>query len=298
MKIARAIIGPFLALLFLSVFVYAVFGSEKFFENTASLLNTTENIATKNKSEDVVLPEKPEINAIAAISVESDLSGANKIIFEKNSNALLPIASLTKLMTAIIVLDNYDLLKVIEIDKISDSQPPMKQDIKLGDKLTVKSLLEIMLIKSSNKSAFALSQIIGEQKFVYLMNKKAEDINLKNTFFVDPTGLSAKNISNASDLAKFAKYILKNYPKIAQISKEKEMDIPGFGKAENTDQLLAEVPEIVCSKTGFTTEAKGCLLLVTNNLDNNNYIINVILGAEDRFSEMKKLINWSSVICK
>ena len=82
------------------------------------------------------------------------------------------------------------------------------------------------------------------------------------------------------------------------ITKQKEFDIKGFGKIENTDQLLGEIPDIVCSKTGYTPQANGCLLLVINNPKNNDYIINVILGADDRFLEMKKIINLSDAMCK
>ena len=91
--------------------------------------------------------------------------------------------------------------------------------------------------------------------------------------------------------------LIKNYHKISEISKAKEFYIPGFGNATNTDHLLGEVPEAICSKTGFTTEAKECLLLVLSNPKNNDYLINVILGADDRVAEMKKIIDWSNVVC-
>ena len=91
----------------------------------------------------------------------------------------------------------------------------------------MESFLDIMLIESSNKSAYALSETMGEQAFVDLMNQKAKDIGLENTFFADPTGLSDENISTANDLAKFAEYILKNYPKIVEISGTKEFVCSG-----------------------------------------------------------------------
>ena len=200
-------------------------------------------------------------------------------------------------MTAVVVLDNYNLLNNITVDQAADSQEAMKLDVFLGDNLKVESLLDIMLIESSNKSAYALSEAMGEPAFVNLMNKKAGDIGLKNTFFADPTGLSDQNVSTANDLSKLAEYILKNYPKIVEISGTKKLFVPDFGTVENTDELLGEVPEAICSKTGFTPEAKGCLLLVLNNPKNSDYLINIILGADDRFSEMKKLINWSSITC-
>lgn len=298
MNFNRAISGFLLSFVFLFIFVYLISGAQLFLGSVSNSVSSMaeQNIVAESEAGNTV-PPAPEINAESAISVESNLSDVNKIIFEKNSNIKLPIASLTKLMTAIIVLDNYDLSKNITVDKLADSQVPMKQDVKFGDAMPVESFLEIMLIKSSNKSAYALSELIGAQKFVALMNQKAKDLGLVNTFFTDPTGLSPQNISTANDLAKLAEYIFKNYPKIADISRAKELDVPGFGKIENTDQLLAEVPEIVCSKTGFTTEAKGCLLLVMNNPKNNDFIINIILGADDRFLEMKKLIDWQNIVC-
>jgi D-alanyl-D-alanine carboxypeptidase len=127
------------------------------------------------------------------------------------------------------------------------------------------------------------------------MNLKAKKIGLKNTFFADPTGLSAQNVSTVNDLMTLAKYILKNYPEIAQITTIKNYELDNLGKITNTNQLLTDVPEIIFSKTGFTNYANGCLLIAINNLENNNYLINIILGADDRFLEMKKLINWKNI---
>ena len=90
-------------------------------------------------------------------------------------------------------------------------------------------------------------------------------MGMKNTFFADPTGLSPNNVSTASNLVKLAEYILKNYPKISEISSLKEISIPGFGDVTNTNRLVGEVPGVICSKTGFTQEADGCLLLIMRN---------------------------------
>jgi D-alanyl-D-alanine carboxypeptidase len=314
-NIKRVIGGPLLSLIFLALFAYMIFGVQWVLDNysqnqnkgvflgsiSGALQSTTPGDETKTIAQPVIVTNPaPEINAESAISVESNLQDINKIIFEKDSNIQLPIASLTKLMTAVVVLDNYNLSDTAVVDKIADSQDPIKQDVKLGDVMPVENFLDIMLVGSSNKSAYTLSESIGEQKFVGLMNQKAKDLGLQNTLFVDPTGLSSQDVSTASDLTKLAEYILKNknYSKIAEISGVKEFSVPGFGEVTNTDELLGEIPEIVCSKTGFTEAAKGCLLLVVNNPKNNDYLINVILGADNRFSEMEKLINWSSAACK
>ena len=305
----RAIGGFLLSFVFLALFMYGISGVQWLFESSFSgqsketflgdIYSGVQNLNSGNKIvDDVPKNLPPDIIAESAVSIESNLTDKDEVIFEKLADTKLPIASLTKLMTAVVVLDNYDLSDIISVSKIADSQDMIKQDVKLGSTMPVGDFLEIMLVGSSNKSAYALSEKLGTEEFISLMNQKAKNLGLKNTFFADPTGLSAQNVSTANDLAKLAKHILINYPKIADISRVQEMYSPNFGVVVNTDQLLGEIPDIVCSKTGFTTQAKGCLLLVVDNPKNNNYLINVILGSDDRFSEMRKIINWSSSICK
>jgi D-alanyl-D-alanine carboxypeptidase len=253
--------------MFLTIFAYIQTGI------SGALSSQEQKILTADISIAIVKETKPsavspQIDVKSAISIETDLQNPAKIIFEKDADLSLPIASLTKLMTAVVAIDNETLQ---------------------GEQL------QMMIVGSLNDSANALAK--EKDNFVELMNQKAKDLGLENTFFEDPTGLSVNNVSTARDLAELAKYILKNYPEIAEISRIKELYVPGFGNIVNTDQLLQEFPQAICSKTGFTNDAKGCLLLVINNPQNNNYLINIILGADDRFSEMKKLINFSSASC-
>jgi len=303
MNLKRATFGPLLSVAFLLAFVYMIIGVQKVLEKPdeelflGSISSNTQSVVTKN-----VVVEQPivklDLNAESAISVETNLKDKSKIIFEKKSNAILPIASLTKLMTAIIVLDNYNLSDITKIKKIVNIQDPEIKDVKLGDTMSVEDFLNIMLVGSSNSSAYALSEMIGQEKFVELMNQKAKGLGLQNTFFKDSTGLSSENVSTVVDIAEITGYVLNNYPEIAEITTKKEIYLPSFGTFENTDKLLQEVPEIVCGKTGITAQAKGCLVLAVKNPKNNDFIINVILGSDDRFSEMEKLINWSNTICK
>jgi len=308
MNFKRVIEAPILALLFLTIFVYAIFGVQNFFDFlsqnmrnsqlSASVSGPTQDFQLQNESPGVQVPAvaenaEPDISAESAISVRSDLYGAKNILFEKQSLEKLPIASLTKLMTAIVVLENYNLSDTGVVTVVADAQSPMKQDVKLGDVMSVQDFLDIMLVGSSNKSAYALADMIGVEKFVGLMNQKADDLGLKITHFKDPTGLSPENVSTAYELAQLAEYILNNYPQIAEVSKQKELYVPKFGNVINTDELLDEPLSAVFSKTGFTNEAKGCLLLVLKDSKSADYFINVILGANDRFSEMQKLISAS-----
>lgn len=324
MSLRKTVAGFLFSVVFLSALMYITVGSDLIYSNMlagqekeeflGSISDSVEDIVTediasepieilseeKNEEEKSVevIVDNCKINARAAISVESNFLSKDVIIFDQFSNKKLPIASLTKLMTAIVVLDNYNLSKEIIVTKEADSQNPLKKDVKFGDKMSIKDFLNIMLIESSNKSAYTLAQLFGEEIFVEMMNRKARAIGLKNTFFEDPTGLSKNNISTVEDLVKLSKYILKNYPEISLISTTKYIDIPGIGEIKSSNKLLGKIPWIVLGKTGYTIEAKGSLLLVIKNPKNNNYSINVILGSDDRFAEMERLINRPSLNCK
>jgi len=169
--------------------------------------------------------ENLEIEARAAISVEVDSKDKEKILFEKNSQKPLAIASLTKLMTALIVFDldeTYSPSQIIAITKEAVEQEGSSKygDLEVGENLSVEALLYTMLIESSNDAAFALTEPIGQQGFVDLMNLYARNLELENTQFVNSTGLEPddsqepKNLSTARDLVKLAKYVLENYPQI------------------------------------------------------------------------------------
>lgn len=299
MKIKRILQGVCLSFIFILFSGCAIYGVNAFFSaltpdiNAGSVLLADISGAQNNDSQNLK-SEPPEINAEAAISVKNNSSGEQRIIFEKNADKKLPIASLTKLMTAIISLENYDLLRDITISREADLQEPMQADLKLGDTFSTVNILYIMLIESNNKAAYAMAEQMGEKKFVALMNQKALEIGLENTFFQDATGLSEKNISTAKDLAKLAEYIIKNYPEIAEITRIKKFNMPNLGEIENTNELLDEIPNIVGGKTGFTRMAKGCMLLIMGEKLSGGYFIHIILGADDRFLEAKKLINFAN----
>lgn len=302
-RLAQGILLSIFVVLFLGVLIYSSkpilatideFLQWKAAETTASMYGSVQQSLPKRDWQ----VQSLDFGAKSVSSVETNFSDPDRVLFVKNSQIQLAIASLTKLMTAMIVIDNYNLSKIITVSKKADSQQPLKQDVKMGDSMSVENFLDIMLMESSNKAAYTLAEELGEEKFVGMMNQKAKYLSLENTFFADFTGLSSQNISTAEDLTTLAEYILKNYPKIAEITSKQEFELPNYGKITNSNQLLNQVPEIVAGKTGFTTDAKGCLLLVVNNLQNNDYLIYIILGSEDRFSDMKKLIDWTNTAYK
>jgi D-alanyl-D-alanine carboxypeptidase (penicillin-binding protein 5/6) len=255
----------------------------------------------------VLKKPQPQINAKSAISLQIYSNGQTRVIFSKNEKEILPIASLTKLMSALVVLaENYKLDEKIQISKKAAAQPnvPVFGNLKEGEEKTVRDLLKLMLIYSSNDAALALAEKIGVENFVQKMNKMAETIGLKNTKFQNPTGLDPENLffisenkdyfntSNAEDLAKLAQYILVHYPLIFEITREE----PIYKTEDGIFNLSFQQFTLIGGKTGFTRESGGCLLLVLRNTK-GEYFINVILGAKDqkgRVEEMQKLINWLS----
>lgn len=243
-----------------------------------------------------------EIEARSALSVYIDKEGGKRILFEKNSEERLPIASLTKLMTADIILENYNLSQVIEISDDAVKEEEDFGNLKTGEIFIIGELLYPLLMESSNDAAAAFAQVIGENEFLSLMNLKARDLGLEDTHFINPTGLDPKNsngvnYSTVKDLARLAEYLLKKEPLIWQISGLSEFNLYTADKVfhhkvENTNKLLGEIPSIIGGKTGDTRKAGQCLILVLETPRNRGYLINVILGSQDRFGEMKKLASW------
>ena len=237
------------------------------------------------------------IQAPAAISVEMG-HDTNKILFSKNETIKLPIASLTKLMTALVALENYSLDQKVAISGLAMTQEGTQGNLKAGEILSVNDLLYITLIESSNRSAYALSEVIGAENFITTMNATAERLGLVNTHFTDSTGLSSQSHSTVEDLVKLSNYLFKTYPIFNQIINTKEYDLyltngQFHHKLVNTNKLLGVTPEVIGGKTGWTNEAKGCFMVIEKSPKEGNYIINVVLGADDRFLEIKNIIDWT-----
>ncbi len=245
------------------------------------------------------------INAKAALSVFVSEKGKAKILFQKDADTPFPIASIAKLMTGLVAIKQYSLDQKITITKEAVQKEEDIGNLRVGEVLSVNSLLHSMLIESSNDAAEALSGALGDSQFIRLMNAEAKEVGLEETFFADSSGVDPNNqgdpinVSSARDLFLFAKYIMENHPKIFDI-----LSLPRYtiytpeGKvhhvASNTDELLYN-PElkVLGGKTGWTPRSQGCLLLLVESPAKNGYIVNVLLGSENRFEDMKKLVNWA-----
>ena len=254
----------------------------------------------------------PQLTAKSALIVDFN---SGDILFEKNSTKILPIASITKLMTALVFLDKnvkewdekivvsgQDLIKWS--NKGGEEIQPARLSIRIGDELNVKDVFNSALIKSANNASKILARLIPAccgQTFPDLMNKKAKSLGMASTHFIEPTGLSPANCSNARDLSKLIRAAF-NQEEIAEALSRQSYDIKfkrnGLfyrQRIYNTDKLLNSFIDIRGAKTGYLEESGYCLAGVSDYLGRK--LIVIILGAstdEDRFQEAKSLIWWTA----
>ncbi|MDD5098714.1 MAG: serine hydrolase [Candidatus Pacebacteria bacterium] len=249
------------------------------------------------------LPKRTNVLEVNAESYLSFLTNKNIVLAGKDIDSERYIASITKLMTAVVVMENYNLNDKITISARTVNTFSTAGDLKLGESFSVRDLLYMMLIESSNDAAEALSEKMGRDVFISLMNKKAIELDMKSTSYFNPSGLDFQgengNISSANDIKKLVIYILNNQPLIYQILSIPEMDLYYEGvfhhKIETTNILLNESSDYIWGKTGFTDKAKQCIVLVMKapfSNSENSYIINIVLGADDRFKEARIMEQW------
>ena len=220
-------------------------------------------------------------------------------MYDFNTEEKLAPASTTKLMTAVIALDIYSLDEIITVSGMCTNVEGQKAGLYAGMKISVKDLVNILLINSSGDAACVLSGgATSYIDFVNLMNLKAQKIDMKDTHFTNSIGLDGENgshYSTAADLYKLAGYAIKNKT-IKDIVKTKEYSLKdSSGNFEirvfNTNKLLWEVPETVGIKTG-TTQGAGEVLIYEYKLDEKDLII-IVMRSIDRFSDTKALLNWT-----
>lgn len=237
-----------------------------------------------------------DVTALGAISY--DMS-TNTVLFAKNIDDRLPMASLTKIMTAVVALENMDLHEKITISKEAATIGESSMGLTVGEVLTLENLLYGLILHSGNDAAEAIAQSskFGKDGFLFLMNKKAEDIGLSNTRFTNASGLEGdgEQYSSAKELLILTRYALQN-PTFAKIVATYQHDIPESkdNKAYtlyNETNLLTTYPGVKGVKTGFTNEAGMCL--VTYLEHEGHKIIAILLNSQNRRQEMKDLLDYS-----
>ncbi|MCX6820243.1 MAG: serine hydrolase [Candidatus Adlerbacteria bacterium] len=220
-----------------------------------------------------------------------------RILFSKNSSAPLPLASLTKLMTATAVLEGGDTGRSVQITA-ADLAPEGDWGFKAGDTVPLSSLLKIGLIASSNDAMAAAAASLGDN-YLDLMNARAKTLGLSHMYFLNPTGLdesagTAGAYGSAFDVARLAAHLFQNYPDYFGLTTQPNVSIQDGTrtlKAAATALPLAGVPGVVAAKTGFTDLAGGNLAVVFD-IAIGHPLVAVVLGSTEdaRFDDIKKLI--------
>lgn len=267
----------------------------------ADLEDDKEQINIREIKEELVetaktLNNEPKLNSRVALVYDRS---SGRVLYEKNGNKQTPMASTTKIMTAIVVMENSNLSDIVTIDSKSAGTGGSRLGLKKNDKITVNDLLYGLMLRSGNDSAVALAIHIGGsiEGFAEMMNQKAKELKLINTHFVVPHGLDKEgHYTTAYELAKIADYALK-IDKIKEIVSTKTCTISINNKPKiitNTNELLGSVNGVYGVKTGFTNGAGRCLVssCKRNDLD----IITVVIGADTkkyRTADSIKLIEYT-----
>ena len=240
--------------------------------------------------------EEPKISSKYAIVLDRN---SKSILYGKNEKSKTKMASTTKIMTSLIVIENCNLNDVVEISAKAAGTGGSRLKIKKGDKITVKDLLYGLMLRSGNDTAVALAEHVGGsiEGFAVLMNEKAKELGLENTHFVTPHGLdSDEHYTTAYELALLTDYALKNKT-FADIVHTKTCNISINGilrTISNTNELLGNLNGVYGVKTGFTNGAGRCLVTAVKREDLD--IICIVLGADTkkiRTTDSVKLIEYT-----
>ncbi|MCX8033502.1 MAG: D-alanyl-D-alanine carboxypeptidase [Thermoleophilia bacterium] len=237
---------------------------------TASVPNEAETLAA--------VP--PTVTSPSAIVIEEQ---SGRVLYERNAYRRRPMASTTKIMTALIVLERLPLETLVLVSPEAAKTAEPSPWLRAGDILTVEELLYALMLRSSNAAAVALAEACcGDTRtFVAEMNRKGAELGLKDTHFMNPHGLDQEgHYSTAADLATLARHAMQNeiFRKLAS-TKEYVLELPGRNNPivfKNTNKLLQTVDWVDGVKTGLTPKAEQCL--VSSGTRNGVRVISVVLG--------------------
>lgn len=248
------------------------------------------------------------VDAKAALIVEKN---TGKIIYEKNSETQNYPASVTKILTAILTIENCKLDDTATVSQSAISQIPsgyVVAPLFIGEQMKIKDLLYALMLKSANDAAYVLAEHVGGsvEGFSEMMNKKAKEIGCKNTHFVNPNGIhNDDHYTTAYDMYLISNYAMKN-DTFAQIVSTYQYKLPATNKYPNNDRIMENTNDFINPKSGYynkivkgiktgtTLQAGNCL--ITDSSENGLDFITVVLGAKtsnSKFSETRKMIKYA-----
>lgn len=272
--------------------------------NIETTLASTGNVlGDEVKFEPAYVTPPPEVTATSYKILRNNKNGTlTKTMYAKNPDLTLQPASLTKIMTALVAMEDYPLDKRVVVPEKCTKIDGSKVGLLANDTLTLQDMLYGLLVHSGADAACAIANIYSEPEFVKQMNEKANELGLENTFFENEIGFDANNqqISSVNDITKMTIEALKSsvFRKIVgtpsvtlhSLTSKRTYTI------QNTNELLSKIPGTVGIKTGYTEDAKGCLSYLYENPQTEDQILIILLGSDNqqtRFEDTQKLLNWA-----
>ncbi|MEN9561706.1 MAG: hypothetical protein RIQ56_979, partial [Candidatus Parcubacteria bacterium] len=245
------------------------------------------------------------LSAYAVTSVFISPEGFEEVLVEKNKDQRLPIASVTKLMVALIASDTLGANDAVVVSQNALKQKGISGYYRTGDSLSLNDALHALLIGSHNEIALSIAEQVGTPEFVGRMNDKARILGLTDTHFVNVTGLDPgtaseeMNYSTASDIAMLLKYIFENKPDLFSILEKRDHSVTlnqGARKIsiETTNELIKNrnsALRVLGGKTGETPKAKMNLAIVSET-PTRGHIVSVVLASDESFADMRKLLQY------
>ncbi len=234
----------------------------------------------------------PPLIGAAAVSIYDINSSLN--LLDRGSDKRWPIASITKLMTAVVVSETLSPNTRVVMTERAIASEGRAGGFAVGEVFSAEDLVKTMIMASSNDAAMALAGAVNYDEFIDKMRVKAFDLKMSATTFADPTGLSVLNQSKTDDLEKLARYIAEKDPNILEISARPTAEITeiksGIKRLIVSTNRFAGERDFIGGKTGYTEESNGNLLSIFRH--NGKKILIVIFGSKDRFGETEKLFGW------
>lgn len=291
----------------ISVFVFLVLIASFIIFNINKKNNTSiadvKEVLPKAKTNKETLSK---INPVFDLALESNIVlignlETGHILYQKNADQKTNAASITKLLSAGVALENIDINNVITINDTIYSNLPAKADLVLGERIKVIDLIKMALIMSSNDAINALANHLGYYDFLNKMNTKANELGMYNSHFDNPVGFDSEgNYSNALDLFQLAKYIYNNFPIIGEITTSKAITITSESNIKHlvvpTNLIIDELENFWGGKTGTTPKAKEALLSIFEFEEKGKKYpyVAIIVQSDNRFSDVKKISEWFS----
>lgn len=304
----RFYIGIVLSVIILGIFVVIFLWPviDQYFFSSQKSLATPVLVSGKNLGLNQWFPQNIlgvttsnlQITAKSAFFVDTK---TGEVLFSKNPHARLPIASLVKVMTVLIAVEHRSLDEKLVVSESASSMEPDKMWLQKGEALTLKELLYGIFLISANDGAEVLAQSTTgrREEFMLLMNSKAMQLGMKDTFFANPTGLdedSGNSYSSAYDLSLLSRFAIRQFPFLVDFSKTEHIILPKTVDHQDYDlysgiNLLTTYPGVVGFKTGYTPEAG--LTLITLARRGGHEVLGVLLGSLDRRDEAREILNYS-----